>query len=152
MESDPLVWVRRHPKDWRQAAYRLADIDDLYQDDERVTQALTELYGYAWCQARQDGESLHFCSKSAEPHRIRVCIMKKDNEQVFGGLVALAFATSKPTTRALLAANPDASNTEAGKAAAPNASGRPRADPPPPLKSGVSGSRASPPRPRTSGN
>jgi hypothetical protein len=89
-EDEPLVWARRHHNDWRQAAYRLSEISDIQWDDDGAGQLTTYLCGYVWCHAKLEGERLHPCREDADPHRIKVCITKKDNEEVFGRLAELA--------------------------------------------------------------
>jgi hypothetical protein len=77
--DDPLVWVRRHQHDWRLAAFRMSDLGDLQEDRE----SKSRLSATVWCKPPEDGERLHACRPNAAPHRVRVSVMKKDNEGIF---------------------------------------------------------------------
>jgi hypothetical protein len=45
------------------------------------------LLGTVWCHEIVAGERLHHCGETAEPHQIRVCITRADNEALFDQLV-----------------------------------------------------------------
>jgi hypothetical protein len=86
---EPLIWARRKPNDWRQAAYRLSDVSGLHSDDFSGGSGLSRasnLYGYVRCDLLQDGDRLHPCRESDATHQIKICIVRKDNADVFDWL------------------------------------------------------------------
>jgi len=92
-EAEPLVWVRRHYNDFQHAAYRLSDISGLHWDDVsggvRARANRRYLHGYVLCDAMQEGELAHSCRHGPPPHRIKVCITKTGNKEVFSQLLAI---------------------------------------------------------------
>lgn len=86
-ESDanikPMLNVRRQWNDWRIARVRLRDFSDAHMSDEcggvRQRAPRMFLHGYIWCDAIVDGEVGHSCTHGRGPHRIKVCVLKKDN-------------------------------------------------------------------------
>jgi hypothetical protein len=93
VDSDTLVSVRRHPNDWQTARYRLRDISGFRWDGAsggvgRAT-AHTALFGDVWCDAAQDGDVAHTCSHGPPPHRIKVCIPKVCNKEIWKALLAI---------------------------------------------------------------
>jgi hypothetical protein len=82
-----VIWARRRPDDWRKAAYRLADVYDLELAERTLAEA-SAICGYVACDGLRAGERLHPCKPYGPSHRIRVYILKKDNEQAFRKLVA----------------------------------------------------------------
>ena len=49
------------------------------------------IHGYVWCNAALDGSVAHSCRHGEGPHRIKVCVVKKDNTlSVFARLTQLA--------------------------------------------------------------
>jgi hypothetical protein len=49
------------------------------------------LHGYVWCDDALDGELAHSCAHGDGPHRIKVCIVKKNNDpSIFARLVEQA--------------------------------------------------------------
>jgi hypothetical protein len=88
--GEDLVWVRRHATDWRQASYRLADLIGRPWTDALDRPGAGRLYAHVWCDAMQDGEPLHPCQEATAPHRISVCILRRDNEPLFEHLLRLS--------------------------------------------------------------
>lgn len=83
-EEDPLIYVRRHPGDWRVAAVRLSSLSGIGWDCmcgglNIFTQ--TVLYGYIFCNAIESGELAHSCRHGPGPHNIKVCMLQVDNEK-----------------------------------------------------------------------
>jgi hypothetical protein len=94
-----LIWARRRPNDWRRAAYRLSDVRRLNRDDStdgRFAGSCSSVYGYVRCDAIQDGERLHPCRGGEGLHEIKICIAKKDNEQIFNRLLELCALSEAP--------------------------------------------------------
>ena len=97
MSSDTYVRVRRQPNNYEIATYRLSDISELDWDD--VSGGIRSsffnqyfLYGYVWCDGAIEGRVAHsgeFGIKNHGPcpHRIKVCILKKDNEDIYATLI-----------------------------------------------------------------
>ena len=77
------VWVRRQWNDWRQARYGLDQIEGLHMDDLSggvyVRSPRPFLHGYVWCDGMIEGELAHSCRHGQGPHRIKVCVVQKDN-------------------------------------------------------------------------
>jgi len=89
------VWVRRQWNDWRQACFRLDDVEGLDFSDTSggvVARAPRKfLHGYVACDAMLEGDLAHSCRHGNGPHRIKVCIVKKDNsKEVYAKLEVLA--------------------------------------------------------------
>ena len=82
-DENPLVTVRRHWNDWRQADYRLAAVHRSHWDT--VSGGVGKksphrmLYAYVECDAMEAGELAHTCEHGPPPHLIKVCVVKKDN-------------------------------------------------------------------------
>jgi hypothetical protein len=78
-----LVRVRRQWNDWRQATYRLEDIQRVHWSDSSggVMAPAPQffLHGYVSCADALDGEVAHGGGHGGCPHLIKVCIIKKDN-------------------------------------------------------------------------
>jgi ribosomal protein L31E len=96
VEVDPVVWVRRQWNDWRHAQYRLSDISGLHWDDmSGGVQARAPrmfLHGYVLCDGMVSGELAHSCRHGPPPHKVKVCIVKKGNEDAW----ALILKTAPP--------------------------------------------------------
>ena len=79
------VWVRRQWNDWRHARYTLDQIEGLHMDDLsgglNARSPRPFLHGYVWCDGMIEGELAHSCSHGQGPHRIKVCVVKKDNSK-----------------------------------------------------------------------
>jgi hypothetical protein len=90
-----VVQVRRQWNDMdRIATYRLADMADLHWSrvsggiGRRAPQAF--LHAYVMCDAILSGDLAHSCRHGPPPHRIKVCITKKDNPAIFPELIGIA--------------------------------------------------------------
>ena len=81
--DDPIITVRRQWNDWRQARYRLSDLSDFQMDDTSggvwAVAPRPFLHAFVWCNRMIDGELAHSCNHGPPPHRIKICIVKKDN-------------------------------------------------------------------------
>ena len=77
------AWVRRQFNDYRDALYKIDDIDGLHWGDvsgginQRSPRAF--LMGYVWCDGMLEGELAHSCAHGRGPHKIKICILKKNN-------------------------------------------------------------------------
>ncbi len=82
-EQGPLVWVRRQWNDYRKAQYRLRDLQGAHWDwtsgGVNVPAPQPFMHGYVWCNGMLGGELAHSCAHGPGPHRIQVCVVKKDN-------------------------------------------------------------------------
>src|SRR5207247_4406995 len=82
--NEQLVTVRRQWNDHRLATYHLDDVDDPHWSEMSGGIAAPAprpfLHGYVWCDGMVNGELAHSCAHGAGPHRIKVCIVKKDNQ------------------------------------------------------------------------
>jgi len=86
-ESNVFVTVRRKWNDWKEARYRLCDIEGLHWTDVsggvNASAPRAFIRGYVWCDEMIDGELAHSCRHGQGPHRIKVCLLKKANESVW---------------------------------------------------------------------
>ena len=85
--------VRRQWNDWRQANVMLTNLEALHWSSiSGGVQALTPrpfLHGYIWCNQILEGELPHTCMHGTAPHRIKVCVVKKDNpKEIFEKLLS----------------------------------------------------------------
>ena len=99
-EHDPIVWVRRQWDDYRHAKYLLADVEnprwDTISGGIQKTTPQPFIHGYVWCGDMLEGELAHSCMHGEGPHRIKICVVRKDNtSSVFVKLQAMA--GPKPT-------------------------------------------------------
>lgn len=99
-EVERFVWVRRQWNDWRSAKYRFEDLDGVHWSDLsggiQVAAPRAFLHAYVWCDALLEGELAHSCRHGQGPHRIKVCIVQKDNPKpIITELKALAEARSE---------------------------------------------------------
>jgi hypothetical protein len=99
-EAVSLVWVRRQWNDYRKAKYRLTELKDVHWD--RTSGGVWAptpqpfLHAYVQCDGMVEGELAHSGQHGPCPHRVKVCIVKKDNSPaVFTELVRAA--GPKPT-------------------------------------------------------
>ena len=87
------ICVRRHWNDWRIGSASFEDIDDLHWDDVsggvRSVSPQPFVHGYVSCD-KISGEVAHSCSHGEGPHRIKVCLVKKDNKAVWSNILAIA--------------------------------------------------------------
>jgi hypothetical protein len=89
-QNDEIALVRRQWNDNDNnlvASYRFGDISDLKWD--RVSGGVNSLapqpfvHGYVWCNEKIAGAVAHSCRHGAGPHRIKVCLTKKDNAGIW---------------------------------------------------------------------
>ena len=96
-DDAPTVWVRRQWDDYRKAAYRLADLSGFHKSDVSggIGKAANRPYwhAYVYCDAMIEGELAHSCQHGKGPHRIKVCLVKKDNAAVWSDVLQAAEAT-----------------------------------------------------------
>ena len=96
---DTPISVRRHPQDWKTAAYRYGDIEDIRWDTFAggVGRATPNpmLFGYVWCDGMISGKIGHSCIHGPPPHRIKVCLVKKLNVPIWRQI--LERAPPRPT-------------------------------------------------------
>lgn len=98
-----VVTVRRQWNDHATAEYRLCDIAGLHWDDtsggvgRRAPRPF--LHGYVMCDAMVSGGVSHSCRHGPPPHRIKVCVVKKDNTSaVLRALQSKLESQMKPTS------------------------------------------------------
>lgn len=76
------VWVRCQSNDWKHALYRVDQIKGLHMgDNSGGVNPRQFLHGFVWCDEMIEGELAHSCNHYPEPHQIRVCIVKVDNQK-----------------------------------------------------------------------
>lgn len=88
VEADEYVFVRRQWNDWRVARVRASALDGLHWDTQSGgfgreggwgnVAPRPFLHAYVWCNEIV-GEFGHSCMHGPPPHRIKVCVVKKDN-------------------------------------------------------------------------
>jgi hypothetical protein len=82
-----VVEVRRSWNDWRSADYYLNDVEDLHWSNiSGGVQAVAPqffVHGRVWCDGMLNGELAHSCQHGHGPHRIKVCITKTGNEEIW---------------------------------------------------------------------
>jgi hypothetical protein len=92
--DDPLVHVRRQWNDTWEGTVKLSQIGGLHWTDEsggiNSTSPRAFLHGYVWC-TDIVGSISHSCRHGPPPHRIKVCIVKKSNRQVWDRLLKATF-------------------------------------------------------------
>ena len=83
--DDVLVVVRRQPADYRTAVYRLSEIGGLHWSNRsggvKSSFMKESIYGYVNCEGAVSGEVSHSGIHGRCPHNIKVCALKKDNEE-----------------------------------------------------------------------
>ncbi len=83
MDKDRCVTVRRQWNDYRTAEVMFDSIEDLHWDTisggVNAPAPQPFIHGYVYCD-QVDGEIAHSCEHGEGPHRIKVCIVKKDND------------------------------------------------------------------------
>lgn len=105
MVVEPVVKVRRHWNDWREATYATGAVEGLHWSTMSGGIGGSApgyfLHGYVRCDGMIDGEVAHSGIHGPCPHRIKVCIVKKANERcVFDALAEQA--GPKPQAKARL--------------------------------------------------
>jgi hypothetical protein len=88
------VRIRRQWNDWRTAIVSLDSIDGLHWSSVSggVQQRSPRpfLHAYVRCDQILEGELAHSCLHGTAPHRVKICIVKKDNPKVFQVLEKIA--------------------------------------------------------------
>lgn len=85
MSDEPTLWVRRQWNASLAAEIRLADLSGLHWSDfsggvgKRANRPY--LHGYMSCDAIISGDLDHSCMHGPPPHRIKVCVVAKDNDR-----------------------------------------------------------------------
>jgi hypothetical protein len=83
-KNEPRVWIRRQWNDWRSAKVAYSAVQGIHWSDHSGgVQAQANrfyLHGYISCGVLGDQEFPHSCVHGRAPHRIKVCIVKIDNE------------------------------------------------------------------------
>jgi hypothetical protein len=75
--DDMLITVRAEWKGWRQAEVRMLDVEDLHWfQPDRAPHAF--VHGYVLCTQLATGAIPHDCGRSAPPHRLLICVLKRD--------------------------------------------------------------------------
>jgi hypothetical protein len=73
--DEVVVTVRRQWNDWREARYRLSEVQGLHWDDVSggvcASAPRSFVHGYVWCYGMIDGELAHSCRHGEGPHRSR---------------------------------------------------------------------------------
>jgi len=81
--AEPLVWVRRQWNGTLGAAYALSALERPHWSDASggVGRRANRLYvhGYVQCDGMVEGELDHSCEHGPPPHRIKVCVVARDN-------------------------------------------------------------------------
>jgi hypothetical protein len=84
-DTEPVVWVRRHWNDWRDAKYRIADVAGWHMSDVSggINQSAPRpfIHAYVRCDGMIEGELAHSGSHGPCPHMIKVCVTKKMNKE-----------------------------------------------------------------------
>ena len=74
--------IRRQWKDWQIGSVEFDKIENLRWDwssgGVRATSTQPFIHGYVKC-TDVEGEIAHSCEHGEAPHRIKVCVVKKDN-------------------------------------------------------------------------
>lgn len=86
--DEPMVWVRRQWNGWDGARCRLAELEHphwsqssggaVYGFARRSPRPM--VHGYVWCDAMLEGELAHSCEHGPAPHKVKVCVVAKDND------------------------------------------------------------------------
>ena len=92
------VWVRRNWNDHRIGKVRLSDLSGFHWSQFAGGQISgfgrvaprPFLHAYMLCTQIVEGEISHTCRHGPPPHRIKVCMTKKDNRRAFPFLETLA--------------------------------------------------------------
>jgi hypothetical protein len=90
-----IVTIRRQWNHWMKGTVKIECLSGIHWDTiSGGVQAAAPrpfLHAYVGCDALLEGEIAHSCMHGEGPHRIKVCIVKKDNDkQVFKQLESMA--------------------------------------------------------------
>jgi hypothetical protein len=97
-----IIKVRRQPGHWRLADYRLSDVSRIrwdYVGGGIQRRSQWHVYGYVMCDAMLSGKIAHSCRHGPPPHRVKVCITKKYNEDVWPLIVEKVGPKPEPRRR-----------------------------------------------------
>ena len=82
-----VIMVRRQWNSWRSAAFDLDCIEGLHWDDTsggvNAKAPRSFLHGCVWCNQKIRGDLDYSCQHGPGPHRIKVCVVKVDNKDVW---------------------------------------------------------------------
>ncbi len=84
-DTEGTVVVRRHWNDNRRAVYGIGHLERLHWSEvsggvsRRSPRAF--VHAYVWCDGAIDGEVAHSGMHGPCPHRIKVCVVAKDNDR-----------------------------------------------------------------------
>jgi len=83
--DEATIVVRRQWNDWRKATVRLTSLSGFHLTDMSggvgAFSPRAFLHAYLMCNEIIGGELAHSCRHGPPPHRIKVCIVKKDNSK-----------------------------------------------------------------------
>lgn len=81
--EEETVWVRRGWNDPLGAQYRVSDLQGVHWSGQsggvRDRSPRPMVSGYVSCDGMLDGELSHSCEHGPPPHRVKVCVVSKDN-------------------------------------------------------------------------
>lgn len=94
MNNEKYVWVRRQWNNWLKGKVKMESLQDLHWDNMSggVMSIAPQyfIHGYILCTDIIEGEIAHSCAHGEGPHRIKVCIVKKDNDkEIFDELLKI---------------------------------------------------------------
>jgi hypothetical protein len=95
------VTVRRQWNSPESASVASNSIENLHMSDVsggvRARAPRAFLHGYVWCDQLIDGELAHSCRHGPGPHRIKVCVVKRDNSKAIYDYLILQMNAQKRT-------------------------------------------------------
>jgi hypothetical protein len=105
-EANPWVYIRRQWNDWRVGRVRYQDLWGLRWDwvSGGVNKPAPQpfIYGYTMCDC-VEGDVAHYCTHGTGPHRIKVCVVKVDNDpRVYAVIREMAGEKPDPAPRCRL--------------------------------------------------
>ena len=97
---EPVIWVRRHGDEYHTAAHRLGDLTGVHSESRSRgvggSAPRPLLHGYVYCDRAIEGGVPHSCQHSPPPHRIKVCVVKQDNDPAdIAALLGMIDATAE---------------------------------------------------------
>ena len=85
VNDETTVHLRRQWNNWMETECRLGDISDIHWDDfsggVKARALRPFIHGYISCD-KVVGEIAHSCAHGEGPHRIKVCVLQKNNGKV----------------------------------------------------------------------
>ena len=102
------MWLRRHPTDREKAKYALSDLEsphwDVVSGGRQAPTPQPFVFGYVSCDGALEGEVAHSGSHGPCPHRIKVCVVAKDNSKaIFDSIRRQAGKKPRMSTNAMRA-------------------------------------------------